>query len=91
MKKQNKKSKQQASLSKAFENNPKSDSAFYSYLTFIIENNEHTLIHNMIMKRFYHIGITPVTLNKMILDIADTVYKSNHQLIKKNIDDFLVN
>ncbi|AAW86019.1 hypothetical protein [Aliivibrio fischeri] len=82
------KSKQQASLSKAFENNPKSDSAFYSYLTFIIENNEHSLIHNMIMKRFYHIGITPVTLNKMILDIADTVYKSNHQFNKEKYRRF---
>lgn len=40
------------------------------------------------MKRFYHIGITPVTLNKMILDIADTVYKSNHQFNKEKYRRF---
>ncbi|MGR6861292.1 hypothetical protein ACU5EH_13895 [Aliivibrio salmonicida] len=64
-------------LAKAFDNNPKNDKAFHSYLTFIIENNESTLLHNMVMKRFYHIGINPSTLNKMIMDIAEIVYNSN--------------
>lgn len=68
-------SKMQSSLVKAFDNNPRSDRAFYSYLTFIIVNNKPLLLHNMIMKRFYHISISPATLNKMIMDIADVVYK----------------
>ncbi|MDD9155523.1 hypothetical protein PVK64_04915 [Aliivibrio sp. S4TY2] len=75
-------SKVQASLAKAFEHNPKNDNAFYSYLKFIIENNEPALVHNMVMKRFYHIGINPATLNRMIMDIADIVYKSNMTLNK---------
>ncbi|WP_375322616.1 hypothetical protein [Aliivibrio logei] len=81
-------SKVQSSLSNAYENNPKDDNAFYSYLTFIIENNKSALLHNMVMKRFYHIGISPVTLNKMIMDIADIIYKSKITLNKEQYRRF---
>ena len=81
-------SKVQLSLSKAYDNNPKDDKAFYSYLTFIIENNEASLLYNMVMKRFYHIGINPTTLNKMIMDIADVVYKSKRSFNKESYKRF---
>lgn len=68
--------KVQSSLASAYEHNPKNDDVFYAYLTFIVENNKSALLHNMVMKRFYHIGINSITLNKMVIDIADIVYKS---------------
>ncbi|AZL85238.1 hypothetical protein EIJ81_12075 [Aliivibrio salmonicida] len=78
-------SKVQIALTKAYENNPKNDDVFYAFLDFIIENNESLLLHNMVMKRFYHIGITPSTLNRMVIDLANAVYKTN---VVFNKDDY---
>ena len=70
-------------LSKAFENHPKNTKVFYLYLNFIIKHKDFAQLQSMVMKRFVHIGVNQSTLNKMVIDIADSIINNQQTVSKK--------